>query len=222
MVFGIIFAPLNIPLKRRLQTLSVVCFVAMFSLGHIVPWVFIAVALIFLPGLAPPIIIYLFWIYAWDRDTASRGGRRFQFIRKMAVWRYFRDYFPIELVKTCDLGRDENYVFCCHPHGVISVGHFTVFGTEAAGFSRLYPGITPHLLTLDMNFRPPFLRDYLLAHGVCSCNKESCFNCLMLGPGHSIALIIGGAAESLEARPKATTVVLKSRRGFIKVAARTG
>lgn len=222
MVFGLVFAPLNIPVHRRLQTLSVIFGVSVFFLGHVFPWIFIVVALICFPGLAPLLIVYLFWIYVWDRDTPNRGGRRFGFVRRLPVWRYFRDYFPVELVKTSDLDPDKNYVFCCHPHGVISVGHFTVFGTEATGFSRLFPGIIPHLLTLDLNFRPPFLRDFLMAHGVCACNKLSCHNCLMLGPGHSIALIVGGAAESLEARPKSTIVVLKQRRGFIKVSLRTG
>ena len=222
MVFGIVFAPLNVPLHRRIQTLATVFAVSTFFLGHVLPWLFIVVGLVCLPGCAPLLITYLFWIYVWDRDTPSRGGRHFTIIRKLPIWNYFRDYFPVQLVRTVALPPDNNYVFCCHPHGVISVGHFTAFGTEAVGFSSLFPGITPHLLTLDMNFRAPLLRDFLMAHGICACNKESCLNCLQLGRGHSIAIIIGGAAESLEARPESTTVVLKRRKGFIKLALQTG
>ena len=33
------------------------------------------------------------------------------------------------------------------------------------GFDRLFPGIRAHILTLRINFRTPFLREYLLLHG---------------------------------------------------------
>lgn len=51
-----------------------------------------------------------------------------------------RDYFPIELIKTADLKPEKNYIFCYHPHGVISLGAISNFATEATGFSEKFPG----------------------------------------------------------------------------------
>ena len=43
-----------------------------------------------------------------------------------------------------------------------------------------------------------------------------------MGPGHSVAIVVGGAAESLEARPGNFTLTLKHRKGFVKLALRSG
>lgn len=52
-----------------------------------------------------------------------------------------------------------------HPHGIMSMGAFVNFSTEATGFSQLFPGITPYLLTLAGTFSLPFGREYLFAVG---------------------------------------------------------
>lgn len=65
--------------------------------------------------------------------------------------------------------------------GIISMGAFAAFGTEALGFSQLFPGIKNTLLTLDSNFRIPLYRDYALAMGLASVSKESCENLLTKG-----------------------------------------
>ena len=118
------------------------------------------------------------------------------------MWKYFCEYFPIRLVKTADLDPEGNYIFGYHPHGIIGLGALGNFCGEATGFSVNFPGIHPHLLTLSVNFRFPFSRDYCMAFGVCSVDKDSIEYILQkMGPGHSVAIVVGGAAESLEARP---------------------
>lgn len=71
----------------------------------------------------------------------------------------------VQLVKTAELDPRQNYLVGFHPHGVLAVGAFINFGTEATGFSTIFPGITPHLMTLSLWFRVPFLRDYLMSAG---------------------------------------------------------
>lgn len=63
------------------------------------------------------------------------------------------------------------------------------------GFSQLFPGITPHLLTLASNFRIPIYRDVLLSLGICSVSKRSCAAILQQGGGQAITIVVGGAAE---------------------------
>jgi len=120
------------------------------------------------------------------------------------------------------------YIFGYHPHGIISHGAFAAFGTEALGFGQLFPGIKNTLLTLDSNFRIPIYRDYALAMGLASVSKESCENLLSKGGpnkegmGRAITIVVGGARESLDAQPYTLRLVLKRRKGFVKMAIRTG
>jgi len=81
----------------------------------------------------------------------------------------------------------------------------------ATGFSELFPGITPHLLTLASNFKIPFYRDLLMAMGIYSVSKASCSNILKAGPGSSITIVVGGATESLSAHPGTVNLTLRKR-----------
>ena len=62
------------------------------------------------------------------------------------------------LVKTTDLPPGKNYIICSHPHGVLCLGAFCCYATEGAGFGRLFPSLTPHLLTLEGQFWMPGFR----------------------------------------------------------------
>uniref|UniRef100_A0A3B3CQS0 Monoacylglycerol O-acyltransferase 3a n=1 Tax=Oryzias melastigma TaxID=30732 RepID=A0A3B3CQS0_ORYME len=106
-------------------------------------------------------LLYAGWLWL-DWDTPSSGGRRSQWVRSWTVWEHFRDYFPLKLIKTVDLDPAKNYIFGFHPHGVLVAGGFGNFCTEATGFSRLFPGLRPHLLMLPFWFRVPFFRDYIM------------------------------------------------------------
>lgn len=61
-----------------------------------------------------------------------------------------------------------------------------------------------------------------MIHGCGSVSKRSCANVLSQGPGSAIAIVIGGAAESLSAHPGTADLTLKKRFGFVKMAIREG
>ncbi|XP_008302175.1 2-acylglycerol O-acyltransferase 1 isoform X2 [Stegastes partitus] len=111
------FAPLNIPLRRRLQTAAVLqwifsflalaqCCLAGFVLLALSDWWLLA-------------LLYAGWLWL-DWDTPTSGGRRSSWVRSWTVWEYFRDYFPLTLIKTVDLDPKKNYIFGFHPHGLVS------------------------------------------------------------------------------------------------------
>nr|XP_033805015.1 2-acylglycerol O-acyltransferase 2 isoform X2 [Geotrypetes seraphini] len=134
-----------------------------------------------------------------------------------------RDYFPISLVKTADLDPRQNYVLGFHPHGVLVAGAFVNFCTEATGFCNLYPGITPYLLMLPVWFRAPFFRDYIMCGGLIPSDRDSAAYLLKReGGGNAVVIAIGGAQESLDARPGAFTLLLKNRKGFVRLAIEHG
>lgn len=166
-------------------------------------------------------IISITWIL-YDYKTPYKGGRKWKAFRNYKIWKYFRDYFPITLVKTEDLPPDKNYMFCVYPHGIASSASFLNFMSNANGFDDLYPGIEPFLVILNANFRIPYSRDFFLAIGAVGASQESLLNCLTSKPGASCVLMPGGAGEALRARPGTCNILLKNRKGFIKIALKSG
>jgi len=168
-------------------------------------------------------LVYVVWCWTWD-TKASKTGRRFWLaLRHRRFWRHFAAYFPISLRRDGpELDPNKNYLFGYHPHGIISVGALCNFGTCATGFHKLFPGIDIRLLTLESNFRIPLFREYLLGLGINDASRESCINNLTRAPNASIMLVVGGAAESLYAKPGNNDLVLATRKGFVKIALTTG
>lgn len=216
------FAPLRIPFYRRLQTLAVVMYYYSFYFGALLGCAIIL--LLLFSSYYPLALLYLAWAYLYDAQTPSHGGRRSKFMRNLKVWKYFRDYFPIKLVKTVELDPNKNYIFGYHPHGILCAGAFATFATEATDWSKTFPNITPHLLPLLALFKPPLFRDYIMSSGMCNISRESCeFILKEKGPGNSICIVVGGAPEAFDAHPNEDYIlIVKPRLGFIKLALRTG
>ena len=83
-------------------------------------------------------------------------------------------------------------------------------------------------MTLDNNFHVPLYREYALKMGLQSVSKESIMNNLSRGGsngegmGRAVTIVVGGARESLDAVPYSLRLVLRRRKGFVKLAIRTG
>ncbi|NXS90562.1 MOGT2 acyltransferase, partial [Jacana jacana] len=214
------FAPLSIPLQRRLQTASVVQWV--FSFLGLAQCCTAAFIVLFFTRFWLVSALYAAWWFI-DREKPRKGGRKINALRKSTIWRYMRDYFPVTLVKTAELDPRQNYLMGFHPHGVLAAGAFINFCTEASGFSTLFPGITPHLMMLSLWFRIPFFRDYLMSGGLVSSDKESASYVLQKREGgNALTIIVGGAQEALDARPGSYTLLLKNRKGFVRLAIEHG
>ncbi|KAA8576704.1 hypothetical protein EYC84_006779 [Monilinia fructicola] len=220
---GIRWAPMNIPLQRRLQTL-VVLFHTLCIAICVSTFFFLCAIPLFWPILIP----YMIYLITSKASISGTLSHRSNFFRSLPVWSLFASYFPARLHRTQELPPTRKYIFGYHPHGIISHGAFAAFATEALGFSQLFPGIKNTLLTLDTNFRIPLYREYALAMGLASVSKESCENLLSKGGpnkegmGRAITIVVGGAAESLDAQPYSLRLVLRRRKGFVKMAIRTG
>uniref|UniRef100_W5KHW9 Acyltransferase n=1 Tax=Astyanax mexicanus TaxID=7994 RepID=W5KHW9_ASTMX len=170
----------------------------------------------------PISVLYFTWqIYDWHKP--ERGGRRSAFVRSWKMWTHFKEYFPVKLVKTAELSPSKNYILGCHPHGIMSMGAFSCFSTEAGGFSEAYPGVQSTLAILAGLFRLPIFRDYILLAGMLPVSKESLeYKLSRAGLGNALVIIIGGAEESLACSPGANTVVMKHRKGFVRLALENG
>lgn len=113
---GIRFAPLQVPLVRRMQTAAVL-FHCM-SIGLMVSIFWFTCANFLLWPLLIPYLIHL------SMSTAATNGNlsfRSEYLRSLPLWRLFAGYFPAKLHKTYDLPADRKYIFGYHPHGIISM-----------------------------------------------------------------------------------------------------
>ncbi|EAW11784.1 diacylglycerol acyltransferase type 2A [Aspergillus clavatus NRRL 1] len=218
------WAPLNIGLERRLQTFIVLCHTL--TIAIFLTFFFFSCAIPLFWPLLLPYLIYIS-LFSSAATSGTLGGRSNR-LRSLRIWSLYASYFPARLHRSEVLLPTRKYIFGYHPHGIISHGAFAAFATEALGFSSLFPGITNTLLTLDSNFRIPFYREYALAMGLASVSRDSCENILSKGGtdgegmGRAITIVVGGARESLDALPHTLRLVLKRRKGFIKLAIRTG
>jgi hypothetical protein len=137
----------NSLLAQAFQVIVVTAVCGSFTIGHVLSFVVMLCNMTNVV-LLPAILVYMFWFLVYDFRRSSKGGRRWNTLRQLSSWNYYRDYFPVRLIKTSQLSPEKNYIFGYHPHGVMCAGAWCNFATEATGFSKLFPGLTPHLLTL--------------------------------------------------------------------------
>lgn len=209
------------PGERRLQSLVVSLFI--FFTGIPIS-LLIAGILLSYRYTAPFMVLYLIYMFTWGRPVHPIH-RNMTFTRCF-LWRYYRDYFPVRLVLSKMVRRrfdpQKNYVFAYHPHGVHTFGALMNFGLDMNDISRLLPGLSIHLQTLGLNFYVPFWRHLMVWMG-CGDASASCIRkTLQSGPGSSVMLVVGGAEESLLAKPNTNDLLLFRRKGFIKIALQHG
>ena len=222
-IFGVEFAPFFLPLERRMQTFAVLYWMSTFLFfGPVFVllslYLFLYTRLWFLP------VLYYTWL-VYDLDTCNRGGRTgwwVRFVRGWRLWRHYRNFFPVSLVKTAELDPEQNYLLGYHPHGVLCSGAFSSFATEAGGFSSLYPGLVSRVFTLEGQFWIPGNRELSLGAGCCAANKRG-MEALLGQPGGMAAVLVpGGAPEALNSEKDKIRLILRRRKGFIKIALRYG
>ncbi|CAJ0928945.1 unnamed protein product, partial [Mesorhabditis belari] len=219
-VLGIEFAPLNIPLQRRLQTIAVLHHFFL-TLAIVIMMLVLPIYLLF-TSFWWLIFVYATWLY-FDWESPQRGAYPLKWFRDMRVHKYFADYFPVRLHKTAELDGSTNYLVGSHPHGIISLAALVNFTSNATGVDKLFPNVFFRLCTLEGQFWTPFRREYAMLHGFIGCSKKS-INWVLENEKKGLAavLVIGGAEEALDAHPGHHTLTLSNRKGFIRLAIESG
>lgn len=223
-VLGITIRPPCVPQRINLRLLAAAAWFTVFAFGGIAG-LLLAIYLLLFTSLWLLTAVYLFWAWIVDRKTSECGGRSNDRVRSWIWWKYFKEYFPVRL--ECEtqekLDPDLNYLFCCFPHGIIPVGPFASFVYNGGGFKDLFPSHKAYVITLAINFYMPFFRELVLALGACSSSAKSIRYILgSKGGGKAVFLSVGGAAESYYCRPKQYKLILKNRKGFVRLAMESG
>ncbi|VDL77326.1 unnamed protein product [Nippostrongylus brasiliensis] len=219
-VFGIDFSPLAEPWKKQLTTLGVAIYffltIPTSIIGFIVP---VVLMFTFQWGI---LLLYFLW-YLYDRKSPQTGGYRRITSQYWRFNKWYVDYFPLKLHKTAELPADRNYIIGYHPHGILALGVYGNFCTEANDKKGLFPGLRFQVCTLSSNFNRMFTRELMLLCGFMDCSKESIRNNLSEDKtGQALVIAVGGAEEALDAHPGTHKLTLLSRKGFVKEALRSG
>lgn len=105
--------------------------------------------------------------------------------------------------------------------GIIGMGTLCTFMTESTGFGESYPGLTVHQLTTRLGYIWPVAREFFMAMGASNASKENIRH-ITQTKNNAIVVVVGGAMESMDAIPGSTRHVLKHRKGFVRMALKTG
>ncbi|KAJ8946392.1 hypothetical protein NQ318_011798 [Aromia moschata] len=159
------------------------------------------------------------------QETPERGGRRICWVRSWTWWRYVKEYFPLRLKKLpgVDLDSKRNYLFCGFPHGFLPSGGLNAFLSDHSEFGHLFPYHTPHMAVVKVQFNFLITRELFLSLGAIASTTKSIEYVLgRPGGGNVCGLMVGGAKEVYNSKPGTYRIILKNRRGFVRLALRTG
>ncbi|KAJ3250799.1 diacylglycerol O-acyltransferase 1 [Boothiomyces macroporosus] len=180
----------------------------------------------YFPVLRLPLLGYLAWIFVIDRGALITGRKSFfkSIYWNFPHWKGFAGYFPAKLVKTADLDPTKKYLFGFHPHGLYGISLFACCYNQDQWLQQsMFPGIDLLVCTLPANFYIPFWRDWLLSVGVGNSSAESIRYRINNGdPGTGMVIAVGGQEEFRHMKPGTLDLVLKNRKGFVKIAIQTG
>ncbi|KAJ2706169.1 diacylglycerol O-acyltransferase 1 [Coemansia sp. IMI 203386] len=170
------------------------------------------------------LLVYLVFCL-FDPRPYDGVGRRVPSINKLPIWDHVNRYFKPRMIFEEHLDASRKYVFGSHPHGVISYTSQLIAGTTGLGIESHFPGLVVRGVTMPATFCIPFFRDYALAMGCLSCDRDS-IRAALSERRHkirqSLLIVIGGAQESMLAHENSADLVLLKRRGFVSEAVRAG
>ncbi|KAF4724669.1 diacylglycerol O-acyltransferase 1 [Perkinsus olseni] len=220
-VLGLDFAPTNVPPHRRREMLACL-FIFTMQLGSIL---LACVALYYWRKTWPFIIAYTTYVYIDTKYYARHIRPVSKFFRDSPLMKNFAKYFPVHLIRdepaSTSFSPKRSYMIGYHPHGILSIGAATAYGTDASGFDQKFPGITPRLCTLTVNTNMPFMREMILREGMIDSSARSIKQYLSV-PGQAVVLVLGGAAEALDTKAGRYVLTIRRRKGFFRIAIQKG
>jgi len=223
-LFGIRFAPLWLPLERRLQTAAVLFWILLFTVSPSLTMFILYYTIAKTTYFKWVGILYTAW-YIYDFDTCNKGGRRIRWLRNTWLQRNHANYFSMKLVKSFegDLDPKKNYLFCSHPHGMFCIGLAGCFLSDTRGYKEMFPGLRPYSLILNDICNAPGMREVIMATGGVTCSEESMDHILSSEKGgEAPVLVVGGVREMTLIENDRVELYIMRRKGFVRKALENG
>eukprot|EP00802_Teleaulax_amphioxeia_P016700 Tamp_16824.p1 GENE.Tamp_16824~~Tamp_16824.p1 ORF type:complete len:397 (+),score=69.57 Tamp_16824:1-1191(+) len=135
----------------------------------------------------------------------------------LAVMEYFR--FRLLVEDDLSLHPDHTYIVGTHPHGVYALGQLPfMFTSKHNPLFRLFPFLANkvHGTGATVVYFVPLVREMFLLAGHLVVSKPTLQH--WLRKKHSVGIVVGGEAEVLAARNNDDSLVLRGRKGFVRLA----
>jgi hypothetical protein len=167
--------------------------------------------------------LFLLYLPSYLEFSEFKGNRKLYLynpiLKKLSsLFNFIGDYKIINDNKCIE--NDKQYLIAIHPHGLFPVG---TLGTLGLPICKNIKNTIPLLLSNNLFvgiasfcFYIPLIRDLFLFLGAIDCSKPIIEK--FIKNGYSIALLIGGAEEAKFSNYGNTNLILKSRKGFLKLA----
>jgi len=149
--------------------------------------------------------------------------------RKLYLYNPFLKFFSFfiksigyyKIINTNEyIEKNKQYLIGIHPHGLFPIGTLGCLGLPICeNIKQTVPIILSNNLFIGIAsfcFYIPLLRDLFLAIGAVDCSKPIIEK--FIKNGYSIVLFVGGAEEAKFSDYGNTNLILKSRKGFFKLA----
>lgn len=116
------------------------------------------------------------------------------------------------------LDPNRQYIFCLHPHGIHPMP-LIQFCTPGSELDKRFPGLVGPKLTgiaATVLFKIPVVREAFFHMGYIDASRKVCS--AALEQGQSLYIVPGGEEESMWTQQGKDIVVLKHRKGFVRLA----
>jgi hypothetical protein len=167
---------------------------------------------------------YVLYLPLYLDGSEMSGRRRSAWFVSLGLWHGIRRYFGLRLVNDNGgalLQRDRQYVVALHPHGILPLATMMGLMTDIVGARAVYRGdVVPVVLIGSFLLHIPGVRDILLALGATDASRYNAAR--WLAAGRSVLLSPGGANEAYYSVPGTQRLLLRRRKGFIRLALESG
>ncbi|KAJ0392470.1 hypothetical protein ATCC90586_012050 [Pythium insidiosum] len=153
-------------------------------------------------------------------DGAEYTGERY-WHGFVVLCRRFMTSIPTTLECEETIDPEKQYIFCSHPHGILSAHHGALMaGSSVPSFHDVSPLHTRNDLGASVIFRIPFYREYCLWQGCVEASRPTAEK--MLKKGKSLVILVGGIAEQMISQRGDHTIYVQKRKGHIRLALKYG
>ncbi|TFJ88473.1 hypothetical protein NSK_000047 [Nannochloropsis salina CCMP1776] len=222
-----IVAPVRGPAKLDFSTpahpaTQAVDFVITFLLVHYIQ-VFYSLVFLFIylvrHGYRWPLVLAGLYLPSYFIPFQRLGGWPFRLLMRRPFWRCVQRTLAFKVEREVELSPATQYIFGWHPHGILLLSRFAIYGGL---WEKLFPGVHFKTLAASPLFWIPPIREVSILLGGVDAGRASANRALR--DGYSVSLYPGGSKEIYTTNPYTpeTTLVLKIRKGFIRMALRYG
>eukprot|EP00775_Hariotina_reticulata_P011662 gene11662-11805_t len=131
------------------------------------------------------------------------------------VFKTWREYFKFSYLEEAELDFNRHYIFADFPHGVVPLSPIVA----ATYICTAWPWMRVYALAANSVFSVPYLRHLTTWWGAAPATEENFKALLKRG---NVAVIVGGIAEMYMKHPAKERIMLRRRKGFVRVAVETG